>query len=377
MDDNDIADNLKFPRSLDTRAWSNYLDRQLTWQEVYIIEDFKAERHMNEQLEILYDQCSKYNMFVPILTNLDGNCLFESLVYFGIAETIEILRNSMAYLMYIFKDYKNLLPGVEYSLKEMFDFTNDIEVVFSVFKNPETHEKHYNFYKYTYDTMCKDLTNLCSWSKLPTEIIMRLMSYLFNIEFVILHNNTGHFTNVNVYSELPVSNRPPMQKIFLGLIGESHYVPIDILKPKEEIDPMFYMEGKKKFIKWAKTKQDEKTMEYERRLKRLRDFNFDPNPLYVEPGSHKFSNLDLTSNEPTNLIDFTDQNDTNTNVLNDNPIHHSNNNPNESNPDDNNSSESSTFSTISSCSDSLPTFSDSSNDITTNEPNDPNDAIKT
>src|SRR5665647_917815 len=129
--DDDISDHLKFPRSLDGRAWMDYLERPLTWHEIHIIENVKAERHMNEQLELLYKHCGTRGMFVPLLTDLDGNCLFESMVYYKVTESIEILRESIAYLMYIFKDYKNLLPGVDISLKEMFDFTNDIEVVVS------------------------------------------------------------------------------------------------------------------------------------------------------------------------------------------------------------------------------------------------------
>jgi len=210
--------------------------------------------------------------------------------------------------MYIFKDYKNLLPGVDISLKEMFEFTNDIEVVYSVFKNKQTDEKTIKFYKYTYDTMCKDLSNLYSWSKLPTEIIMRLMSYLFNIEFVILHNNNGHFTTVNVYSEVPEENRPPMQKIFLGLLGESHYVPIDVLKADEELDPMFYVDARKRFMKWARSQQEIKKTKYETRLNRLKYLQDNAkNRNNNELQTHQFHDLTPNTAENTaNLIDFSD-----------------------------------------------------------------------
>ncbi len=131
MDEHSISEHLKFPRTLNGRTWMNYLERTLNWKEICILEDAKAERHMNSQLEKLYDHCKNHNMFVPILTNLDGNCLFESLVYYRVTDSVEELRESIAYLMYVFKDYKNFLPGVDLSLNELFDLTNDIEVVFS------------------------------------------------------------------------------------------------------------------------------------------------------------------------------------------------------------------------------------------------------
>lgn len=307
MDDDTISEHLKFPRSLDIKKWANYLERPLTWKEVHLLQEFKSEWHMNDQLNLLYKQCKEHNLYVPILTDLDGNCLFESLVYYKVAKSIEVLRQSVAYLMYIFKDYKNLLPGVDISLKEMFEFTNDIEVVYSVFKDDESNEKIVKFYKYTYDTMCKDLSTLYSWSKLPTEIIMRLMSYLFNIEFVILHNNNGHFTTVNVYSELPENQRPQMKRILLGLLGESHYVPIDKLEVNEEIDPMFYIHAKKKFTKWAIEQQEIKKEKFEARLNRLRYLqNSHNNKLDETP--QQFSDLqspEVPSNNE-NLIDFSD-----------------------------------------------------------------------
>jgi hypothetical protein len=317
MDEDNISDHLKFPRSLDGREWVRYLERALTWQEMHIIEDFKAEWHMNEQLNMLYNHCRGRGMFVPILTDLDGNCLFESLVYYNVAESIEILRESVAYLMYIFKDYKNLLPGVDISLKEMFEFTNDIEVVYSVFKNKQTDEKTIKFYKYTYDTMCKDLSNLYSWSKLPTEIIMRLMSYLFNIEFVILHNKNGNFTTINVYSEVPEADRPPMQKIVLGLLGESHYIPIDFLQPDEELDPMFYVDARKRFMKWARSQQEIKKIKYETRLNRLKYLQDNAKHIdSIDRSTHQFNDLTPDTVENTaNLIDFSDSTKNTANLI--------------------------------------------------------------
>ncbi len=273
MDENSVPQHLRFPRTLNKNQWMIYLGRPLSWKEMYIIEEVKSEKYMNNQLDELYQHCLSNDLFVPILTDLDGNCLFESLVYFNIADSIESLRCSLSYLMYIFKDLKDFLPGVDLSLGEMFNFTNDIETVACITKNNETNEKEVAFYKYTYETMCQDLSNMHSWSKLPTEIIMRMMSLLFNIEFIVLHNNTGHFSNINVYSEIPEEDRPPMQKIFLGLIGESHYVPIDVLAQDEEIDPMYYTDSKRKFIFWARKKEALKISEYQDRLRRIKYYH--------------------------------------------------------------------------------------------------------
>jgi hypothetical protein len=291
-----IPEHLKFPRTLNKNTWSQYVNRQLTWTEICIIEEVKAEKYINVHLQQLYDHCEKQNLYVPLLTELDGNCLFESLVYYNISNSTEELRKSLAYLMFVFKDCKNFLPGVDVTLKEMFSFTNDIELVKTI------NDEEVTFYNYTYDVMCKDLSNVCSWSKLPTEIIMRVMSYLFNLDFHILHNENGHITNVNVYSDLPDEKRPKLKKILLGLIGESHYVPIDILNSNETIDAIYYHESKQHFLKWGYTIENIKIKQYEDQLKRIKNHKRNN---FSNMNEQTFNTLNNnTNNEST--VDFND-----------------------------------------------------------------------
>ena len=104
-DQNNIPEDVLFPKTLKESIWTNYLGRKLNIEERYLFESYRTELKINQQLKQLYDVCvKKKNLYIPELTELDGDCLFSSLVYHGLARSVKELRNTISIIMYIYKD---------------------------------------------------------------------------------------------------------------------------------------------------------------------------------------------------------------------------------------------------------------------------------
>lgn len=179
-----------------------------------LMEDVKFEEEINVEVRNIYNIANTNRMYIPFLTDMDGDCLFNSLrPYTGI--DVQKLRNRLATLLRTFKSKKNYFPKIEDSLEEMFNATNDVEYV-------RTKNKPTKFYKYTYDIMCRDLSNLQSWTRLPVQIILLVVSHIYKYNIQII-NSSGSKSSINVYEECPDVS---VRKIYLGHIKEFHYVPI-------------------------------------------------------------------------------------------------------------------------------------------------------
>lgn len=240
----DLPPHMLFPKTLNQNAIQEYLNRKLTVQEKNMLENFEIESAFNDKLEQLYVLCNSKNLYIPILTNLDGNCLFESLVYHGIGTSIQQLRQVLSFLLYIFKDHKYLFPDNDSTLKELFDVTNEVSYVkCSDGKN----------YAYTYDTMCQDITNMHAWNKLPTELILMLVSYIFKVEIIILHDVGTYENNINMFKNSEGTNIN-IKKIYLGQIQESHYFPLD--HNSNNIEFTYYDTNLKMIKEWVTVMQD-------------------------------------------------------------------------------------------------------------------------
>lgn len=212
----DLPPHLSFPKTFDTVIIEEYLERELLPEEENLIENFRVEYEFNNKLESLHKICGAKNLCIPVLTQLDGNCLFESLVYHGIGTSIEHLRKVISTLLCIFKDHKNFFPDEESTLQELFTMANEIQYVVC---------NDSNFYTYTYDTMCQDLLNKYAWDRLPTQIILMVISYVYKLEIIILNNNSNYVNNINVFKNKP-GNNIEIKKLHLGHIHEAHYFPL-------------------------------------------------------------------------------------------------------------------------------------------------------
>lgn len=257
-----VPKHLQFPKTLNEKKWIEYLERHLEYKEKCIINSVRIERSFNKDIEELYTICKKKRMYIPELTNMDGNCLFESLNYHGIGRDVNTFRTGLSILMYYYKTTKNFFPHQESSLEELFNTFNEVEYAYSVRHIKEDNIKDYEieYYKYTYNVMCQDLQNNGSWSRLPTQLILMVISLLYKLNIVIINNSNDYEMNVNVYEN--VQNKPHIRTIYLGNLGESHYLPIDLLQEDEEIDPLYYTEAVDEFLKWAKYMQDVKVRNY-------------------------------------------------------------------------------------------------------------------
>lgn len=253
-----IPEYLHFPKTLSPKEWSKYLGRSLTDEERFVLTCCHTELHTNKMLKGLYEQCLKKNLrfYVPLLTHLDGNCMFESLTYHGICENHLQLRYIISTILFLFSDYKEtlpngkfkgFLPNTDLSLSEMFTMTNEIDYVLT--RKYVGGDCIKQFYKYTYNVMCQDVASMYSWSKLPTHLIMLVISYIYKLELVIISNTGEYEHKINAYDSSPI--KPELKTIYLGHLGESHYVPLDVLKVDEELEPLFYTDAKNNLVDWG------------------------------------------------------------------------------------------------------------------------------
>ena len=236
---------MEFPKTINIRKWVEYLGRQLTPQEINILQSVRVETKMNDDLKLLHNKCEVLNYHIPKLKEWDGNCMFESLNYHNIGDSVSSLREGLAFIMYQFKDYENFFPDQKESLSELFVLFNEIEYV------------HCNdkLYKYTYNIMCRDIADDQSWSKLPTQLILMVISFIFRVKIVIINNQTTWVNTINIYEEHPIED---MKTVYIGHLLESHYVPLDVNNGEDEYVPIYHKDLKRKFIKWAMLMQKHK-----------------------------------------------------------------------------------------------------------------------
>ena len=99
----------KMPKNVKFKDWANYIGRKLCKKEKHIINNFKMEYMLNCQLHQLHEQCEKKNLFVPHLTELIGNCLFESFYYHNIGNSVKDLRKQISLFL-----QENLYPECKF-----------------------------------------------------------------------------------------------------------------------------------------------------------------------------------------------------------------------------------------------------------------------
>ncbi len=251
-----------------------------------------------------------------MLTKLVGDCMFESLIYHGIGRSVESLRKGIAFIMYIYKDYKNFFLTQETPLSELFSMWNEVEYVRCVqppvlkaeFERVKAERIAGNmhakpnipfpkYYKYTYEVMCQDLTCQYNWSKLPTELLLLVISLIYQIEITIVNVNIHkdeesneekvnmYEHNISAFENVPIEKRPAtLRKVYLGHLGESHYIPMDAIVDEkikiavskgesigDHMKLQFYNESKERFIQWAKFMEAQKYMHFFREQERKAD----------------------------------------------------------------------------------------------------------
>jgi hypothetical protein len=235
---------MKLPKSPNIEKWENALERKLTKFEKKILKNADVEIYMNNCIKDLINNLKNDNLYIPKLSITNGNCFYDSVSYHLDNIKIKELKSIISDFLKTNKDTKNLFHNYELSLNEMFEIQNEIE---------EYHDKtNDTIQKYTYDNMCIDIENNYSWKRTPMEIILLCISYIFNAKIIICHNN-GY-----VHDICSINN--PTKFIYIGLLNEFHYIPLEI---KKENDPediadyiIIYNDDIDKYNNWRKQQKE-------------------------------------------------------------------------------------------------------------------------
>ena len=231
-----------YPLTTNPTVWGSYLNRKLTTDEHLILKFVESENRYNKQLDNLANIASAKNLHIPALTDLYGNCLFESLQILNVIDDYKEFRKDIAFMMKIFKNDK-LFEIHDETLETLFGMYNEIgnEIGYVV----NSHDN--KLYKYTYDIMCKDLSNNNSWTRTPTELVLLCISYILDIKIIIISDTTTYVHEIYVNT-----SKAPYNTIYLGHLGEIHYVPLAKNEDGKTYVVPKYTESRLDFHKWAR-----------------------------------------------------------------------------------------------------------------------------
>jgi hypothetical protein len=223
------------PNTFNTEDWITYLNRDLTFKEQILFKKIKSEKLLNTCINKINDLIKHKNLEICSLTSLNGNCLFESLFKLGYGNNEDELRKSIAFLLYMYKDYNNFFNEQEDTLNTLFSNFNDIELVYS--------NNYCKTYNYTYDIMCIDLYESFNWTRLNTQLLLMFFSKFFNVNISIFHDN-GFETNIHLAEN-------STKYIYLAHIDEMHYLPIKPILDINNLQKLEYNELNNEFISWS------------------------------------------------------------------------------------------------------------------------------
>ena len=244
-------------KTYDIGKWCRFLGRGLTKVESEMFKECITEHNLNLNICYLNKLAGVKGLCVKKLTNLQGNCLFESLLSYDIGgESVDDLRKIICSVMQIYGDYKGFIENQkDTTLRDLFVF-NECEYVFC--------QTDKCFYKYVYDVMCQDCSTDNSWTRLPTELVLTILSKLYCLEINIVHD-TVIADNITPYITTINANNPDknVEKIYLGLMGESHYIPLTLIINTNDRNkkPPLHTEWRLKFHKWATIETIKKNQE--------------------------------------------------------------------------------------------------------------------
>lgn len=166
-------------------------------------EVIKEETKFEKMLHKLETNCSSNGYCISKITNLNGDCFFEVIVHNKLSDSTLNIRHMTAALFLSFRSVTGFFKTFpDDTLESMFnDFSED--------------------YNYNYDIMCSDLMNKGSWDKLPTHLMMMVISKCFNVKFVIIDSNHDKVLVINE------SDKKNPKEIGLGFLPEFHYIGIE------------------------------------------------------------------------------------------------------------------------------------------------------
>lgn len=176
----------------------------------------KLKKRVNNKLIDLEIYAQKHGYMVGELTELDGDCIFSSLHYFGYGSKASVLRKALSLIMYEYRHYKGFL-GIypDMTLSELYYMFNEEEL-------PDVLDKKNNIVKYDYNVMCKDLSNKGEWDRIHPELLFLTISRILDVEIQIYHDAD---LSVKSYKAM---NKEYQNIIPVGYVYKCHYVPLKI-----------------------------------------------------------------------------------------------------------------------------------------------------
>jgi hypothetical protein len=237
-----------YKRTVDPAYWQKYLARKLTTEEKFTLSGAKGEQNINNEIKAIYTRAQEDGLYIPALTDKSGNCLFESLQILGLFEDFNLFRSGLAQILLILKNVPDFLPNMHESLGVMFPTFNEVEFVRC--------GKTKKLYRYNYDAMCVDLSKDTNWTRLSTEMILRIICVLLNINIIIYHYN-GPLSDdkFHVTNNLNLNPNEDTLTFYLGqTTGEFHYIPLKREENLEDRHPCIsYNSNLVEFHSWARS----------------------------------------------------------------------------------------------------------------------------
>jgi hypothetical protein len=176
------------------KAWKVLLKRKLSPGEKKIIIGSRHEHEMNVKIDNVQHKINKIGFKISNLSGLRGNCMYES-IGFNTGENYKIIKKKIHKFMKTFEN-SAIITGNDMTLKELFEVYNEIEFV--KLNGVRT--------KYTFKLMVIDLLQKNGWQRMPTEILLNIVSRIYNKKIVIFRNE-----NDNGYSGLTVIDNTVIQ----------------------------------------------------------------------------------------------------------------------------------------------------------------------
>jgi hypothetical protein len=111
--------------SLSFEYWKSLLERDLTEDECRRIHLVVNEKKLNDKIYQLSENIKMHNLYIPILTKHDGNCLFSSLHYHSLGKNVNELKLGIANILLFFKNKVDFIPNWGLSLCDSFKLGDD------------------------------------------------------------------------------------------------------------------------------------------------------------------------------------------------------------------------------------------------------------
>lgn len=238
-----------YQRTINIQYWNEQLrriKRKMTQTDYRLFRSVKNEKMNNVALQRIQKRALENGLYIPCLTGLVGDCMFESIQHTGFCKDKDEFRKSVSLLFLLFGNSK-VFSYQDITLKDLFDLRNEIKYVFC--------HKTALLYKYNYHTMCIDMNTSGCWSRLPTDLIMLVISFFFKVRIHIYHDNgyVEQICDCDIDKIIPLDD--PVSNIYLGLIGEHHYVPLMRRKGNpDELQCPQYIKYQHAFHQWARKK---------------------------------------------------------------------------------------------------------------------------